>query len=266
MYWIAFVPLAFGLRHGVYALVGEVYRHYPLPQLFVYESMKITIFFGLFTAVRFGVQSYRALLDARLRAERSNTLLRQAQLQRLGQQMQPHFLFNALNTVSALIWTDPARADATLTQLADVLRETLALGDRHAAPLATELRLARGYADVMAERFADRVAIAWQVDDALLDREVPVMSLQPLLENVFKHTVERRRGTTHIAVSVCREGDELVLGVEDDAGKLAASARPGGIGLSNLRARIQALYGDAGRLDLTARPQGGVRAEMRLPC
>jgi LytS/YehU family sensor histidine kinase len=65
---------------------------------------------------------------------------------------------------------------------------------------------------------------------------------------------------------VCREGDELVLGVEDDAGKLAASERPGGIGLSNLRARIQALYGDAGRLDVMARPQGGVRAEMRLPC
>jgi LytS/YehU family sensor histidine kinase len=118
----------------------------------------------------------------------------------------------------------------------------------------------------MAERFADRVAIAWQVDDALLDREVPVMSLQPLLENVFKHTVERRRGQTHIAVSVRREGDEIVLGVEDDAGKLATTERPGGIGLSNLRARIQALYGDAGRLDITARPQGGVRAEMRLPC
>jgi two-component system, LytTR family, sensor kinase len=266
MYWIAFVPLAFGIRIGVYALVGETYLHDPAPQLFLYESMKITIFFGLFISIRFGVQSYRALLDARLRAERSNTLLRQAQLQRLGQQMQPHFLFNALNTVSALIWTDPARADATLTQLADVLRETLALGDRHAAPLATELRLARGYADVMAERFADRVAIDWEVDDTLLDRDVPVMSLQPLLENVFKHTVERRRGQTHIEVYARRDGNALVLGVEDDTGKLTASARPGGIGLSNLRARIDALYGDAGRLDITARPQGGVRAELRFPC
>lgn len=266
MYWVAFVPLAFGIRDAVYALVGETYYHDPVPQLFLYESMKITIFFGLFISIRFGVQSYRALLDERLRAERSNTLLRQAQLQRLGQQMQPHFLFNALNTVSSLIWTDPARADATLAQLADVLRETLALGDRHAAPLATELRLARGYADVMAERFADRVDIAWQVDDTLLDREVPVMSLQPLLENVFKHTVERRRGQTHIDVYARRDGGELVLGVEDDAGKLAASDRPGGIGLSNLRARIQALYGDAARLDLAPRPQGGVRAELRLPC
>jgi len=266
MYWIAFVPLAFGLRHAVYAIVGETYRHDTVPQLFLYESMKISIFFGLFTAIRFGVTSYRALLEERLRAERANALLHQAQLQRLGQQMQPHFLFNALNTVSALIWTDPARADAMLMQLADVLRETLALGERHAAPLATELRLARGYADVMAERYADRVAIAWQVDDALLDREVPVMSLQPLLENVFKHTVERRRGVTRIGVSVCREGNELVLGVEDDAGRLAALARPGGIGLANLRARLAALYGDAARLELTARPQGGVRAVVRLPC
>jgi LytS/YehU family sensor histidine kinase len=92
------------------------------------------------------------------------------------------------------------------------------------------------------------------------------MSLQPLLENVFKHTVERRRGRTRIGISVCREGDELVLGVEDDAGRLAAAERPGGIGLSNLRARLAALYGDAARLDVTARPQGGVRAELRLPC
>ena len=266
MYWIAFVPLAFGLRHAVYAAVGETYRHDTVPQLFLYESMKITIFFGLFTAIRFGVKSYRALLDERLRAERANALLHQARLQQLGQQMQPHFLFNALNTVSALIYTDQARADALLMQLADVLRETLALGERHAAPLGTELRLARGYADVMAERYADRVAIAWQVDDTLLDREVPVMSLQPLLENVFKHTVERRRGVTRIGVSVCREGDELVLGVEDDAGRLAALARPGGIGLANLRARLAALYGDAARLELTTRPEGGVRAVMRLPC
>jgi len=266
LYWIAFVPLAFGIRHAVYALVGQTYHHYPLPQLFLYESMKITIFFGLFTAVRFGVQSYRALLDERLRAARSNALLRQAQLQRLGQQMQPHFLFNALNTVSSLIWTDPARADAMLLQLADVLRETLAVGDRPCAPLAAELRLARGYAGVMAERFADRVAIGWRIDDALLERDVPVMSLQPLIENVFKHTVARRRAPTRIDVSVARDGDALVLRVDDDASELAdAPARPGGIGLANLRARIDALYGAAARLTVAARPEGGVRAELRLP-
>lgn len=284
LYWIAFVPLAFGMRNGVYALVGETYRHDPLPQLFLYESVKISIFVSLFTAIRFGVESYRALLEQKLRAEQAHARLAEAQLLRLGQQMQPHFLFNALNTVSSLMYTDVARADATLAQLADMLRSTLALGERHTAPLATELRLAQAYAGVMVERFADRVGIAWQVDDSLLGHEVPVLSLQPLLENVFKHTVERRRGLTRIAVSARREGATLVLGVEDDAGELegelegklrgeqrgeagAAPARSGGgIGLANLRARLAALYGDAARLKLAGLPRGGVRAEVRLPC
>ncbi|MCZ2982735.1 histidine kinase, partial [Acinetobacter baumannii] len=84
------------------------------PKVFLYESMKISIFFGLFTAVRFGVQSYRALLEEKLRLEQANALLRQAQLQRLAQQMQPHFLFNALNTISSLMHSDVDLADATL--------------------------------------------------------------------------------------------------------------------------------------------------------
>jgi hypothetical protein len=275
MYWIAFVPLAFGMRHGVYALVGEVYHHDPLPRLFLYESMKISIFVGLFTVIRFGIKSWRALLEARLRAEQANVLLVQARLQRLGQQMQPHFLFNALNTISSLMHTDVEKADATLLQLSDVLRAALELGDHHQAPLGAELALARGYAGVMAARFGERVELRWQVDDALLARTVPTMSLQPLLENVFKHTVEKRRGLTRITVAAVRDGATLVLSVEDDAGTLAAPAsalRPGdapvrgGIGLSNLRARLLALHGADAALTLAPRPGGGVRAELRLPC
>lgn len=293
MYWIAFVPLAFGLRHGVYALVGEIYRHDPPARLFLYESMKISIFVGLFTVIRFGIKSWRALLEAKLRAEQANLLLAQARLQRLGQQMQPHFLFNALNTISSLMHTDVDKADATLVQLSDVLRAALALGERHQAPLQAELALARGYAGVMAARFGERVELQWHVDEALLAREVPAMSLQPLLENVFKHTVERRRGLTRIAVGATRDGDTLVLSVEDDAGRLQTSALPalpapaqanavppeagvpgaaadggyrGGIGLANLCARLQALYGAEASLTLAERAGGGVRAELRLPC
>jgi len=289
MYWIAFVPLAFGLRHGVYGLAGETYTHDALPQLFLYESIKISIFVGLFTAVRFGVESYRALLEQKLRAERANALLRQAQLQRLAQQMQPHFLFNALNTISALMHSDVDKADATLLRLADVLRATLDLGQHDQAPFGDELRLARGYAGVMAERFAGRVEIDWDVDAAVDALPVPVMSLQPLLENVFKHTVERRRGLTRIVVSARREADRLVLRVDDDGGRLdgpaggavpatapapahgaypgsATGTATGGIGLANLRARLAAMYGGQAAFDLSARPGGGVRAELRLPC
>jgi sensor histidine kinase YesM len=265
MYWIAFVPLAFGIRAAVYALAGETYGHAAWPHVFFYESVKISIFIGLFTVIRFGILSYRELLEARLRAEQANTLLHQAQLQRLAQQMQPHFLFNALNTVSSLMHSDVARADATLVQLAGVLRSTLDLGSSQEAPLSTELRIAKGYAEVMGERFAGRVTIAWEVDEAALGCALPAMSLQPLLENVFKHTVERRRGATMITVSARRSGQVLTVAVEDDGGTLASTA-PAGIGVANLRARLAALHGAGAGLVLTQLAPAGVRAEMRLPC
>lgn len=265
LYWAAFVPIAFGIRIAVYSAAGETYGHAPWPHVFFYESVKISIFIGLFTVIRFGLLSYREMLDAKVRAERANSLLQQAQLQRLAQQMQPHFLFNALNTVSSLMHTDVDKADATLAQLASVLRTTLDLGGGHETSLDTELRLVRGYAGVMAERFADRVTIAWQVDEALLPCPVPVMSLQPLLENVFKHTVERRRQPVAIVVSARRDGAHLVLAVEDDGGTLADGA-PAGIGLSNLRERLAALHGERASLSLAALSPLGVRAEMRLPC
>jgi two-component system LytT family sensor kinase len=265
MYWIAFVPLTFGIRHGVYALADDVYTHDPWLRLFVYESIKISIFIGLFTVIRFGILSYLELQEAKLRAEKSNALLRQAQLQQLAQQMQPHFLFNALNTVSSLMHTDVERADATLVHLAELLRATLDMSELHEAPLATELRLARGYARVMQERFADRVDIAWHIDEATLGCALPVMSLQPLLENVFKHTVERRSEATRIAVSSVREHDALVVRVDDDTGILAP-AGTGGVGLRNLRERLAVLYGARAGLALTQLAPAGVRAELRLPC
>jgi hypothetical protein len=266
VWWICFTPLAFGIRHAVYALIGATYDHDPWPRLFVYESMKISIFAGLFTAIRFGIKSWNALLEARLRAQQAHALQQQAQLQRLAQQMQPHFLFNALNTVSSLMHVDVDKADATLMQLAGVLRATLALGDAIEAPLRAELELAQAYAGVMAARFAGRVEIGWRIDDALLAQPLPVMSLQPLLENVFKHTVEKRRGLTRIEVSAQHEDGALVLRVDDD-GRLETGALAGcGIGLANLRARLAALYGEGASLSLASRAEGGVRAELRVPC
>jgi hypothetical protein len=301
VFWVAFVPLAFSIRQGGYALMGQNYNHGPWLRTFLYEDMKITIFFCIFVAIMFGVLSYHALLDEKLRAERANTLLRQSQLLQLTQQMQPHFLFNALNTISSLMHSDVERADAMLIQLADVLRATLDASDQHLVPLEMELRLLRGYAALMAERFDDRVQIAWHIDEALLGCQVPVMSMQPLLENIFKHTVEKRRQPTAITISARRDDARiLVLGLEDDSGHLpphvvpaqagthaerewtlsmgprmreddrpATAADPGkagGIGTRNLRERLAALYGGAASFELTQLQPAGVRAEIRLPC
>jgi two-component system LytT family sensor kinase len=265
MYWVGFVPLAFGIRHGVYALAGLRYEHEAWGPTFFYESLKLSVFVGLFVVIAFGILSYQQLLEQKLRAEQANALLRQAHLQRLRQQMQPHFLFNALNTISALMHTDLARADATLVELADVLRATLDVGELQEAPLATELRLVRGYARVMEERYAERVTIAWQIDDDALACPVPVMSIQPLLENIFKHTVEQRRAAVRIAVAARRHGKLLVVTLDDDIGTLAPDAPPG-IGLSNLRERLAALYGAAASVELSALAPAGVRATMSVPC
>ena len=268
LFWLAFVPLVFGVRHVVYALAGASYEHEPWLQVFVYESLKLTVFVGLFIVIGFGLLSYRELLGARLRAEQANALLREAQLQSLARQMQPHFLFNALNTISSLMHTDVARADATLVQLADLLRAALALGERPQATLEEELRLARAYAGVMEERFDGRARVEWRIDEALLGLALPAMSVQPLLENVFKHTVERRRDPTRIAVSAAREDQDVVLRVEDDGGILGKDADDSapGISLANLRARLAALYGDRASLTLSQLLPCGVRTELRLPC
>lgn len=266
LYWIAFVPIAFGIRHAVYALAGLTYEHEPWGETILYEAAKLTVFIILFYLIRFGILSYFQLLEEKLRVERANALLRQAQLQRLAQQMQPHFLFNALNTISSLMHTDVDKADATLIQLADVLRTTLDVSDLHEAPLATELRLAQGYARVMQERYGERVEIAWHIADDTLACVLPVMSIQPLLENIFKHTVEQRRQRTRIVVTALRDGAGLLVRLEDDTGSLGATPSSSGIGLANLRERLAVLYGDGASLELTQLAPAGVRADMRLPC
>jgi hypothetical protein len=273
VYWVMFVPVAFGIRHAVYAMAGQTYTHSGWLEVYLYEDIKMTVFFAIFSAITFGVLSYHAMLEEKLRVERMNASLREAQLLRLTQQMQPHFLFNALNTISSLMHSDVARADAMLIQLADVLRATLDTSEQHQVPLEMELRLLRGYAALMSERFSDRVRIDWRIDESLLACQVPVMSMQPLLENIFKHTVEKRRQTTAITISVSREQDVVVLRLEDDGGALSAAhdgdgagGGANGIGVRNLRERLAALYNSRASFDLIQLSPAGVRAEMRLPC
>jgi len=265
LYWFGFTPIVFALRHAVYAVVGARYEHEAWSEVFVYEALKISLFFGLFTTIGFGLLSYREMMKERLRAEQASALLREAQLERLTRQMQPHFLFNALNTISSLMHTDVARADATLVRLADVLRATLALGEKPQASLGDELRLAQGYAAVMQERFDGRVTLAWDIEPAALTVLLPAISLQPLLENVFKHTVAHRRASTAIRIEARVADGALRLSIEDDGGALAPSDTPG-ITVVNLRTRLAALHGERAGLALSALLPAGVRAEMRVPC
>lgn len=261
----AFVVMVFGMRGLIFGLAGQPYQHDPWGEAMVYEVPKLAIYFGLFAGVHFGARSYRAWHLERLRAERMRGLTQQARLEQLTQQLQPHFLFNALNTISALIHSDPDRADALLGRLATLLRAATDAAQRPEQPLADELALVRGYAEIMLERFGDRATIDWQVDEAALACRVPTLALQVLLENAFKHAVEKRRAATCIVVAARLGEGQLRVAVQDDTGVLPA-APAFGVGLGNLRQRLASLHGDAAGVSLAPAEGGGVRAGLWLPC
>ncbi len=259
---VGFVCVTFSIRHGVYALFGGTYSHDPWLEVLIYESIKLSIFFGLFYVVIFGVQSYVFLLEEKANVERAAKLLQDAHIQRLSQQMQPHFLFNALNTISSLMYSDLKAADIAITRLAELLRHTLDLAEQTETSLAHELDLLHAYAELMQLRFVDRVSIDWQIDPLAMACKVPTMCLQVLLENTFKHTVEKRSAMTRIWVRVSWQDTVLSLIVEDDVGQLGVN--PHGIGLSNLRQRLSVMYGDTAQLQIKQGQPAGVSTEIKI--
>jgi len=262
---IAYLSAMFAMRIGIYALGGLRYKHGPWHEVLVYEATTFTLYYTLFSGIHFGVRSYLAWATERLRTEQQATLAREAQLAQLTQQLQPHFLFNALNTISALIHSNPDAADRVLTRLATLLRAATDASRRPEQSLAEELTLLRAYADIMVQRFADRVQISWQVDDAAQNCRVPTLGLQPLLENCFHHVVERRNAFTHIVIRTQLSAGMLHVEIEDD-GDLQQLPATRGVGLGNLVNRLQSLYGTRASLELKLRPGGGLIAEVRLPC
>jgi LytS/YehU family sensor histidine kinase len=204
----------------------------------------------------------RAGREEALRRSRLETRLAEAQLQVLRLQLHPHFLFNTLNTISSLMQVDVERADRLLTRLADLLRASLQAGAGQLTSVREEMALLRLYADILQERFAGRVSIDWHIADEVLDAAIPVMLLQPLLENAFRHGVERSLAPVAVEISARRSGDALEVVVRND-GELRET--PGdGIGLRNCRERLAVLYGEAASLTLAA-DGSAVVARVSLP-
>ncbi|MDP1980189.1 MAG: histidine kinase [Undibacterium sp.] len=260
-----FVVLVYSLRHSVYALLGLSYQHDGWLKVYFYECSKIFLFFGMFYVVIFGLQAYASLMEEKEKTEKSQALLREAQLHRLTQQMQPHFLFNVLNTISSLMYSDVKLADTALSQIASLLRASMDLGQHSETSLADELNLLQAYAKLMSLRFVDRVEIHWDIADEVLASKVPVMSLQTILENSFKHTVEKRSQLTKLKISAYREEGQVIIRIADDVGHLHESDQGPGLGISNLRQRLQVLYQDKASLQMSNLVPAGVMTELRLP-
>ncbi|MBP6773790.1 MAG: histidine kinase [Gemmatimonadaceae bacterium] len=202
----------------------------------------------------------------RVIAARMGEDLAQAQLRALQAQLNPHFLFNALNSVVTLIGRDPVLAQRTVVRLADLLRATLRAGDTQEVALAQEIELTRRYLDIELVRFADRLTVRWYVPDDL-NAVVPAFALQPLVENALVHGIARLSGAGILSISAAHEGTDIVLRVCDNGlGPTVPSTSQGaGVGLANLRARLVRLYGDAASLTLQARDGGGAESVLRVP-
>jgi hypothetical protein len=260
---VTFIASVYAIRHGVYALLGQTYTHESWSYVLVYESIKLVIFFGLWLGLIFGFDAFAQTQEQRQRLLALQKSLAEAQLAQLKAQLRPHFFFNALNTISALMHVDVPRADRLLTRLADLLRATLQWGDKELTSLRDEIRMLELYAQIMQERFVDRVALSWNIDAAALGGAIPALLLQPLLENAFKHGVERSRDAVQIEIAARRDGERLYIAIRN-SGSVLSPDREEGVGLRNCRERLSVLYGNAAQMQLKQLPDA-VEASVTLP-
>ena len=188
----------------------------------------------------------------------------QARLDALAAQIQPHFLFNSLNAIVASVHDRPDVAEAMIVDLATLLRYSLDQDGAELVPLEDELDIAEAYLQIEHHRFADRLAVQWQVDPAARDAAVPPFLLQPLLENAVRHGLRPGPGRMTLTVHVERVGPTVELRVEDD-GVGAPADHTAGVGTSNVAARLRHFYDREAGLTITPRPGAGTVATVRLP-
>lgn len=195
-----------------------------------------------------------------------STALVEAQLTALKAQLHPHFLFNALGSISELVHLDPERADRMLVKLSALLRRALAAASAQEVTLAEELSFLEPYLEIQQVRFADRLTVRWDIDPRARNALVPHLALQPLLENAVVHGVAPRAGAGSVVVAARVVGDRLALAVRDDGVGDAARVRAGaGVGLTNTRARLERLHGADHRFTVRDVDGGGVEVELDLP-
>ncbi len=226
-----------------------------------------TTYYLLAVVYHYLVLAMAASAEAEQAALQAKSLAREAELKALRAQLNPHFLFNALHSISALTAIDASRARDMTIALSEFLRSSLKLGDRERVVLSDELGLARAYLRVESIRFSDRLRLVQDVAEDCLRCRVPPLILQPLVENAVKHGVAHATEPSRVALTVRRDGARLHLTVENDVEEDVPPSRGTGRGLDIVRERLRAQYGGAARLE-AGHPDGDearYRVRLTLP-
>jgi signal transduction histidine kinase len=257
------------LRAAAVAAFNPWLHWYPGPVPGWTELLRISAFNNFTTAwMVVGVLHAVVFAERARQAEKRENLLVQARLGSLTAQLNPHFLFNALNSTAELVHADPDAADRMLVSLGTLLRHSLRREGEQEVALAEELDLLAHYLDIEKTRLGPRLRVAMAIEKDVLMARVPPLLLQPLVENAVRHAVARRSTPGQIRIEARRDGAKLCLRVADDGCPNAAApaSTPGaGIGLRNTRERLQALYGVDHRFDMIGCAATGTEVQIELP-
>jgi len=250
-----------GLAHGLAAFPAfdglERRLNAQLPLLFAIG----VLLYLLSVAFHYVLLAVEASREAEAREAQAREMAREAELRALKAQVNPHFLFNSLNSISALTTIDAARARQMCVLLADFLRLTVGLGDKTAIPLAEELALVRCFLAVEKVRFGARLQVEEQVDEQCGGLLVPPLLLQPLVENAVNHGVAHLTENGWVRLEARRSDGRLLIVLENAFDPEAPRRRTNGVGLVNVRKRLEARYGDDASLQAAA---AGDRFRVRL--
>ncbi len=216
--------------------------------------------------VSYAIGYYRRFREKEHRLSQAEARLSETRLQALRGQLQPHFLFNALNAITALVHTDPEAADRMINRLSDLLRMSLERENEQFCTLARELEFIERYLAIQKMRFADKLQIKLDVPAEALDAQVPSLILQPLVENAVKHGIAAKTKPGLVYIGARQINGNLEVSIADDGPGLAPDWQNGnGRGLQNTRERLAALYGESGNMQVENGVSGGVTITMKLP-
>lgn len=225
------------------------------------------VVYSLIAAVVYLVQYARDARRREMAAARLSATLARTQLQALQAQLQPHFLFNTLNSILALIHDDPAKATIMIRRLSDLLRYCLATSNVPQVPLSDEIHFAKAYLDIQKIRFEDRLETSFDVDHKELSSLVPSFILQPLIENAVKFSLADDSRVAHIAVTARRTDGKMTLTVADNGPgiRIAELEHSAGMGVRTTRERLRQLYGDDHTMTFDNPSAGGTIVVVSIP-
>ncbi|HEY4356379.1 MAG TPA: sensor histidine kinase [Acidobacteriaceae bacterium] len=270
----AVILVFYGWAAGLQTVFNPYNESSPLPFLTLYLDKVFNgvlvglVLYSMVLIIGYVLESREQLVAQQTETARINELLSKAQLDALRRQIEPHFLFNTLNSIAALV-REQRNGDAIdmISGLSDLLRRSLDGAPHHKVELREEIEFAQKYLDIQKMRFADRLEVHMDVPKDLYVAEVPSLILQPMVENAIKHGIAQRARGGAIHISASETAGTLILRVGNDGPALPANwqSSQSGIGIANVRARLQSLYGEISTLDLHNRGSGGVEVSLSLP-